>query len=766
MREVKRLLRWRTLAVVLLLVVAGAAFGFPRLVRDRARTAAARYGAEVEIDWVVPTWGGVELRGVALRHPEVPGATVALDEVRVGLGSPRRVVVQGGRVELSGSLDDLLAQAERARAAMPKVDADGESDAKGVGTDLELSGLEIRHSSDGLGVVATGVSAARTGAGWKVEASSGKVTSQIARAEVEGGSVSVERSDDGWRVTDLRASALVLAVDLGGAAGGVPSSGDGPEARSAKVGLARRAIARLDADLSRALGAAARVELEGVRAEVKRGGETLAVGPATLRLRREAGRTHLEYLAGASAVDPASSEGLVVRTKLPVAGEPFGVEVRGGPIALATLGVREGDLRIVDPSAASLRVNARVEVDEHGEVGSFDGEASVSGLGLHVDELAKEPVRGLKASFRGRVRAALDRSNVTVQGGEIEIGTVRLLASLELAREPAKNPTVLPRYRLDARYEVPLVPCQALLDAAPAGLLPTIQGMRLAGSFSLKGTARVDTQTLDRDFDVRYDLASSCRVTDVPPAIEAARFKKAFKLNVYAPEGEKALELETGPGTGRWVSYNAISRFMEPAVMTCEDGRFHRHEGFDHEAIRNSIRENIRQRKFVRGASTISMQLAKNLYLSRDKRLSRKIEEAFLTMYLEQELTKEQMMELYLNVVEFGPKVYGVEAAAEHYFRTSPSRLTVTQAFYLASILPAPRVGHFGQAGALSPGWLRNLRTLMKHANKVKRLSDEDLDVGLSEIPLRGSPAPMRDPDAPSRAQAEGEPPVLEIEAH
>ena len=89
--------------------------------------------------------------------------------------------------------------------------------------------------------------------------------------------------------------------------------------------------------------------------------------------------------------------------------------------------------------------------------------------------------------------------------------------------------------------------------------------------------------------------------------------------------------IETGPGTPDWVPSGAISKFMETAVLTTEDGGFHRHHGFDHEAIRNSVREDLRQRRFVRGASTISMQLAKNLYLDRGgKNLSRKLQEAVL----------------------------------------------------------------------------------------------------------------------------------------
>src|SRR5438046_465396 len=139
---------------------------------------------------------------------------------------------------------------------------------------------------------------------------------------------------------------------------------------------------------------------------------------------------------------------------------------------------------------------------------------------------------------------------------------------------------------------------------------------------------------------------------------------------------------------------------MEVAVLTTEDGAFRRHHGFDQEAIKNSIRENLRKRRFVRGASTISMQLAKNLYLDRSKNLARKLEEAILTMYLEQELTKDQLLELYLNVVEFGPMVYGIGPAARHYFNAAASELSLSQALYISSIMPNPKNQYFGAGGA------------------------------------------------------------------
>jgi membrane peptidoglycan carboxypeptidase len=282
-----------------------------------------------------------------------------------------------------------------------------------------------------------------------------------------------------------------------------------------------------------------------------------------------------------------------------------------------------------------------------------------------------------------------------------------------------------------------------MLDSVPKGLVPKLQGMRMAGSFALKGKASFDTGHLDHGFVLDWDTSNSCRVTEAPPEINVQRFHKAFTRTAYDPQGRPE-PVETGPGTAPWVSLGAISKFMEVAVLTTEDGGFHRHHGFDQEAIRNSIRENLRKKKFVRGASTISMQLAKNLYLDRGKNLSRKLQEAILTMYLEQELTKEQMLELYFNVVEFGPMIYGIGPAARYYFDASASELSLGQALYISSIMPNPKVQHFGAGNAVGAGWMSYLRKLMKLAHTRSRISDDELDEGLRETVVRGAPSPTR----------------------
>jgi membrane peptidoglycan carboxypeptidase len=171
---------------------------------------------------------------------------------------------------------------------------------------------------------------------------------------------------------------------------------------------------------------------------------------------------------------------------------------------------------------------------------------------------------------------------------------------------------------------------------------------------------------------------------------------------------------------------------MVAAVLTTEDGAFYKHHGFNHAAIRGSVQANLKAKRFVRGASTITMQLAKNLFLTRSKNLSRKLEEVILTDYLEQAFQKDEMMELYLNVVEFGPDVYGITKAAEHYFGRKPEELELAECFFLATLLPSPlRLGKLRDRGQVPEAWMAHLRRLMEIAGKNGKVSRAELAEGL-----------------------------------
>ena len=141
----------------------------------------------------------------------------------------------------------------------------------------------------------------------------------------------------------------------------------------------------------------------------------------------------------------------------------------------------------------------------------------------------------------------------------------------------------------------------------------------------------------------------------------------------------------------RWVPYGLISADLKRAVIASEDQRFLEHHGFDVEAIEKAYARNVRRGVVRRGGSTISQQLAKNLFLSPSRTYLRKAQEALITVELECLLSKRRILELYLNVVEWGGGIYGAEAASRHYFDTAAVDLTPEQAARLAAMLPRPR---------------------------------------------------------------------------
>jgi monofunctional biosynthetic peptidoglycan transglycosylase len=141
----------------------------------------------------------------------------------------------------------------------------------------------------------------------------------------------------------------------------------------------------------------------------------------------------------------------------------------------------------------------------------------------------------------------------------------------------------------------------------------------------------------------------------------------------------------------QWVDYERISPHLKRAVVIAEDAKFIDHEGFDWEGIQRALERNQRRGKVVAGGSTISQQLAKNLFLSGERSVVRKGQEAIITLMLEAVLSKRRILELYLNVAEWGEGVFGAEAAARHYFGASAASLEPAQAARLAAMLPRPR---------------------------------------------------------------------------
>jgi monofunctional biosynthetic peptidoglycan transglycosylase len=166
-----------------------------------------------------------------------------------------------------------------------------------------------------------------------------------------------------------------------------------------------------------------------------------------------------------------------------------------------------------------------------------------------------------------------------------------------------------------------------------------------------------------------------------------------------------------------WVPYNHISVHLKHALIAAEDARFLEHEGFDWEGIQQAYEKNLQKGKVVAGGSTISQQLAKNLFLSGTRTPWRKAEEAVITLMLEHMMDKRRILEIYLNIIEWGNGIFGAEAAARHYYDVSASALSMEQAARLAAMVPKPR---FYDRNRNTPWLNRKTGIILERMNAVE----------------------------------------------
>jgi hypothetical protein len=473
---------------------------------------------------------------------------------------------------------------------------------------------------------------------------------------------------------------------------------------------------------------------------------SVTVGPGPAFLTHASARFEARF----STDTHAPSTALSFRVLLPTDTGDLSATLEGGPVSLSLLGIKDGAAGLLDVDRATVTGRARITLAGDGSALTVDAEIGTRGLSLNQPRLASDVVRGIDLDLR--VRGVLtDAGELRVDDFAATWGTAHLAASGVLDEKPD-------HVSASFRFELPSEPCQSLLESVPTALLPALQGTKMTGTFGARGRFAFDTRSLE-DLELEYDVQDQCRVAEVPATLARDRFKQPFAHRIYLPDGSTA-EQKTGPGTSNWTPIGSISPYMQVAVLTTEDGGFPHHRGFNRSAIRASIVANLAARRFVRGASTITMQLAKNLFLARDKTLARKLQEVVLTDYLEQTFSKDELMELYLNVIEFGPAVYGVTAASEYYFGRSASDLNLAESLFLASLLPAPlRYGGMRDADHVPDGWMRSIRNLMRIENKRGLITDDELAEGEAEVILfwHGGQRPSPRPPAHLRSRLGGD---------
>ena len=321
-------------------------------------------------------------------------------------------------------------------------------------------------------------------------------------------------------------------------------------------------------------------------------------------------------------------------------------------------------------------------IDMSGGELHLDGFTSISNFTINHPKIASKDVVIKKANFNynflfGENFIAIDSSST------VQLNAIKFNPYVSYNNETDKIYTL--------KIAIPKMKAQDFITSLPDGLFTHFEGMEATGNFTYnlnfifnknKPNAIVFDSKLDKE---------NLKITKYGEA-------NLNKLNgefIYRAiiKGVPQRPILVGAANPNYTPLNQISPYLRKSVLTTEDPSFFSHKGFINEAFKQSIVKNIRTKKFARGGSTISMQLIKNAFLTREKTLSRKLEEILLVYIMENNriVSKERMLEVYFNIIEWGPNVYGIGEASTFYFEKNPSELTLNECLYLANIIPSPK---------------------------------------------------------------------------
>ena len=319
--------------------------------------------------------------------------------------------------------------------------------------------------------------------------------------------------------------------------------------------------------------------------------------------------------------------------------------------------------------------------------------------------------------------------------------------------EPHAKFTRKPKKILGLAVHTGSFKAQHFFDALPVGLFENLDGIQVDGNIQY-----------DMDFEVDLDdpdnLSFSSKIDDSQLKVvkwvkaDIAALNGPFVYEAYE-DSVKMRDIMLDASNPNFTPLNQIAPILKKTVLNTEDPFFYKHNGFELEAFQLSLVTNIKEKKFKRGASTISMQLIKNLYLNRNKTMMRKFEEILMVWLMEQskQVSKDRLFEIYLNVIEWGKNVYGIAEASKYYFGKTPAELTIGESLYLSSIIPRPKTGlsSFDYTGHLKPWLLKHFNTYGYIMTKMDQLHDENVpaNYGFYQVQLQPNLRPPRPAGVP-----------------
>lgn len=384
----------------------------------------------------------------------------------------------------------------------------------------------------------------------------------------------------------------------------------------------------------------------------------------------------------------------------------------------------------------SLRIAGRVDGRVALSIQPDDRSATVE-ADLHVlDGTLQQPaiapaplrVREARLQLRGH---AVEASEDTAETLEISRGRLTLGADDAPVSVNLRGTVVglhgrdAPKMNLSVWLDE--TPCAAAIDALPTAMVPHLRGeIELEGHFAPRVDFSVDMRDTATTKLAVTGLPGSCVVSGLG-AYAPDFLNDDFALDVREGVSEPGL-VTVGPSSGSYTPLSQIPEYVAAAMYLTEEASFYRNHGFGLGLIRRALKINLDKGKYVYGGSSVSQQLVKNLFLSRDKTLARKLEEALIVWRLEAVVSKDRILELYMNCIEFGPDLYGITAASRTYFDKRPADLTPMEGAFLAGLKPAPWNGPGFKRAGHTPAhgwWHKRLRIITERLHEYGHIDAE-----------------------------------------
>ena len=361
----------------------------------------------------------------------------------------------------------------------------------------------------------------------------------------------------------------------------------------------------------------------------------------------------------------------------------------------------------------------------------LDGLLAVSGLMLNHPSLAAEDIHFQNASIDYSLRVGAD---------SIELDKATEISFNRLTFHPYFKFQAGPAAKVTLKLDKTEFKADDFFGSLPAGLFAELAGLETDGDlayhldffidFSRPEALRLASGLEKRGFAINRFGRVDFRAVNEP------------FLHTVFEDGRPVRSFRVGPENPDFRSLEEIPPFLKSAVMISEDGAFFRHRGFLLEPFKDSIAANLREKRFARGASTISMQLVKNLFLKRQKTIARKAEEMIITWLIEENrlVSKPRMLEIYMNIIEWGPQIYGAQEAARFYFDKDVADLTLAEAIFMASIIPQPKrfMASFDADQRLRPGLQAYYADVSAKMLQKGWIDQRDVDALIPDVRLQG----------------------------